>query len=68
MEGDIITMQDIFAFERLGVTTDGKAYGQFHCTGIRPTFLDRLKAAGFPMDPGMFQRRVLMHDLEDDPG
>jgi pilus assembly protein CpaF len=62
MEGDIITMQDIFKFEQQGITNDGKAYGQFVATGIRPTFLERLKTAGCDLDMGLFDRQVLMSD------
>jgi len=62
MEGDIITMQDIFAFEQTGVTSNGRAKGQFISTGIRPTFLDRLKTSGCDLDPALFQRRVLVTD------
>jgi pilus assembly protein CpaF len=62
MEGDIITMQDIFAFEQLGVSPQGRAYGQFVATGIRPTFLERLKSAGSPLPVEMFSRRVLLTD------
>ena len=62
MEGEIITMQDIFTFERLGVTASGRTQGQFIATGIRPSFLDRLKTAGCEMDPALFQRQVLMVD------
>ena len=62
MEGDIITMQDIFAFEQQGVTRAGKTHGQFVATGIRPQCLERLKTSGSDLDPGMFMRRVLMTD------
>ena len=62
MEGDIITMQDIFVFEQLGINSKGVAYGQFVCTGIRPTFLDRLEAHGCRLDGDMFERRVLSSD------
>ena len=62
MEGDIITMQDIFSFEQLGVSKSGKAYGQFVATGIRPGFLDRLKTAGTTVDPSIFERQVLASD------
>jgi pilus assembly protein CpaF len=62
MEGDIITMQDIFAFEQTGVSASGRATGQFIATGIRPAFLDRLKTSGCDVDPALFQRRVLMTD------
>jgi pilus assembly protein CpaF len=62
MEGDIITMQDLFLFEQKGVSASGRAYGQFVATGIRPSFLDRLKAAGAEVDPGLFERQVMMTD------
>lgn len=62
MEGDVITMQDLFSFEQSGIGPNGKACGQFVSTGIRPTFLDRFKAAGQELDPAMFTRRVLMTD------
>lgn len=62
MEGDVITMQDLFAFEQLGVSPSGKAYGQFVATGIRPTFLDRMRSSGCNLGPEMFARRVLLTD------
>lgn len=62
MEGDIITMQDIFKFEQLGINGEGKAVGHFVATGIRPTFLDRLRTAGCELDMGLFDRQVLMSD------
>ncbi len=62
MEGDIITMQDIFAFEQTGIAANGKAQGQFIATGIRPSFLDRLRASGCEVDPALFQRQVLCVD------
>jgi len=65
MEGDVVTMQDIFAFEQLGIDSNGKAYGQIVATGIRPGFMDRLKQAGCNIDPGMFERQVLLRDKDD---
>ncbi len=62
MEGDVITMQDIFTFEQLGVSPHGRAIGQFVATGIRPSFLDRLKSSGCHVDPTMFTRQVLLRD------
>ena len=46
MEGDIITMQDIFIYEQHGVDENGKVLGRLVPTGIRPKFMDRLEAAG----------------------
>jgi pilus assembly protein CpaF len=62
MEGDVITMQDIFAFEQVGVTPGGKAHGRFIATGIRPAFLERLRSSGAPVDPHLFERQVLVTD------
>jgi len=65
MEGEIITMQDIFRFESLGATPEGKVWGQFVATGLRPSFLDRLKSHGAPVDERIFERRVLSTDQVD---
>ena len=62
MEGDIITMQDIFAFEQSGLSSKGRAKGQFVATGIRPSFLERLRTTGHDLNPEMFTRRVLLTD------
>ncbi len=62
MEGDVITMQDVFKFEPLGATSEGKMYGQFVATGLRPGFLDRLKAHGASLDQSIFERRVMSTD------
>ena len=55
MEGDIITMQDIFVFEKAGVTQEGKVAGRFRATGVRPKCAERLKAAGIVLPPNMFE-------------
>jgi pilus assembly protein CpaF len=55
MEGDIITMQEIFVFEKLGVTQDGKVMGRFRATGVRPKCAERLRAAGIHLPPDMFE-------------
>ncbi len=64
MEGDVITMQDIFKFEQIGVSSKGRAFGRFIATGLRPTVLDRIKAAGCDIDPSIFEDRVLAVDEE----
>ncbi len=58
MEGDIVTTQDIFLFEKTGITKDGRVTGRFRATGIRPRFYDRLRAAGFQLPPTLFQTVV----------
>jgi pilus assembly protein CpaF len=55
MEGDIITMQEIFVFEKLGVTQEGKVVGRFRATGIRPKCSERLKTAGIHMPAELFE-------------
>lgn len=65
MEGDVVTMQDIFTFEQQGVDSNGQAYGQLVATGLRPTFLERLKSAGCEIGTELFERQVLMSDLDD---
>ena len=55
MEGDVITMQEIFCFEKLGVTPDGKVIGRFRATGVRPKVCERLKASGIHLPPDMFE-------------
>jgi pilus assembly protein CpaF len=54
MEGDTITMQDIFLFRRSGMSPDGRIIGNFEATGVRPTFVDRLKLAGVDLPVGLF--------------
>jgi pilus assembly protein CpaF len=46
MEGDIISMQEIFRFEQTGIDADGKVQGHFCATGVRPRFAERLKTFG----------------------
>jgi pilus assembly protein CpaF len=55
MEGDVITMQEIFTFEKRGVNKEGKVVGRFRATGIRPRCADRLAAAGVELTPEMFE-------------
>ena len=54
MEGDIITMQEIFAFRQTGIGPDGAVTGHFHATGVRPKFIDRLRAYGEALPDAMF--------------
>src|SRR5215813_4154116 len=55
MEGDVITMQEIFMFEKAGVTQEGKVVGRFRATGVRPKACDRLNASGIHLPPDMFE-------------
>jgi pilus assembly protein CpaF len=59
MEGDIITMQDIFTFEQTGVADDGTVKGHFKATGIRPRFVERLRTHGVRVADELFDPTVL---------
>jgi pilus assembly protein CpaF len=54
MEGEVITMQDIFVFERTGLGPNGKVTGRFRATGIRPKCTDKIMAAGMHLRSDMF--------------
>ncbi len=56
MEADVISLQDLFVFERQGVSADGRTVGVFAATGVRPKFADRLKAAGLDLPANMFDQ------------
>jgi len=58
MEGEVITMQDLFVFEKQGLTPEGRVMGRFAATGIRPKFDDKLLAAGIRLDPELFNEEV----------
>ncbi len=58
MEGELVTTQDIFLFERSGLSSDGRVTGRFRPTGVRPKFSERLKAAGIELPTHIFQNVV----------
>jgi pilus assembly protein CpaF len=58
MEGEQVTSQDIFVFERTGLTESGRVTGRFRPTGIRPKFYERLRIAGVPLPSQIFQTIV----------
>ena len=57
MEGDVVTMQEIFVFERRGVDQDGNVQGDLVPTGLRPHFAKRLQLAGIALPIHLFERR-----------
>jgi pilus assembly protein CpaF len=61
MEGDLVTTQDIFVFEKTGVTGEGKVTGRFRPTGVRPKFSERLKHAGIELPAQLFQSTTEIH-------
>ena len=58
MEGDLITMQDIFVFEKTGLTDGGRVTGKFRATGVRPKFYEQLRVSGIQFPPSIFQTVV----------
>lgn len=58
MEGDMITMQDLFVFEKRGLSPEGKVIGRFAATGIRPKFYEKLLSAGIRLRPQIFDEVV----------
>ncbi len=58
MEGELVTMQDIFMFERTGVKENGRVTGRFRASGVRPKFYEKLKAAGINIPTSAFQTVV----------
>ncbi len=60
MEQDTIIMQDIYKFTQKGINAEGKAYGHFECTGVRPSFMDKLECAGVRLPASAFRERVML--------
>jgi len=60
MEGDVITMQEIFRFRQSGVSSDGIVQGRFEATGIRPRFLDQAMAHGIEVSAELFRPDIRM--------
>ena len=58
MEEDIVSMQDVFVFEKQGVAPDGRVLGAFTATGIRPKFAERLKASGIAVPASWFEHSL----------
>jgi pilus assembly protein CpaF len=54
MEGEVITMQEIFGYRQTGLTPEGKVQGHFQASGVRPKFSDRLRAFGIVLPDAMF--------------
>jgi pilus assembly protein CpaF len=60
MEQETVVMQDIYRFIQEGVDENGKAFGRFECTGIRPTFMDRLESGGVRLPASAFRQRTML--------
>ncbi len=59
MEGDTIVMQDIFKFIQQGIGENGKAFGHFESTGVRPKCIEYLESAGVRLPNGLFAQRIM---------
>ena len=62
MEQDTIVMQDIYHYVKEGIDENGRAFGAFEATGVRPNFMDRLEAAGVRLPSSAFRQRVMLED------
>jgi pilus assembly protein CpaF len=58
LEGDVVTLQDIFVFEKHGISPDGRVLGRFCATGILPQFNEKLQAAGLSLPAEIFDEMV----------
>jgi pilus assembly protein CpaF len=54
MEGQVVTMQDLFRFEQRGIDNDGRVLGEFRGTGLRPKFAEKFEVAGIHLAPDLF--------------
>jgi pilus assembly protein CpaF len=59
MEGEVVTMQDIFMFKKAGIGEKGEVLGEFVPTGIRPKFAERLVTSGFTLPMTMFEPQTV---------
>jgi pilus assembly protein CpaF len=55
MEGNIVTMQDIFVYRKRGIRENGEVLGEFVATGVRPKFAERLVVTGIHLPASMFE-------------
>ena len=58
MEGDVISMQEVFRFQRTGITPENKIIGHFTATGVRSSFSERFKLWGYDLPPAIFEPMV----------
>jgi pilus assembly protein CpaF len=61
MEGETVTLQDLFVFEKRGISREGSVQGRFAATGIRPRFSERMMAAGVTLPAELFETVVEVH-------
>ena len=56
-EGDVVTMQEIFRFDRQGIDAEGKVVGELAPTGLRPACSEKLRLSGFELPWQLFERQ-----------
>jgi pilus assembly protein CpaF len=61
VKDDKVDLQEIFTFERIGVTDTGKVQGSFKATGVAPRILERLRISGVNLPPAIFEEVVLVN-------
>jgi pilus assembly protein CpaF len=54
MEGQVVTMQDLYRFDQKGIDNEGHVVGEFHFTGIHPQFAEKFKLAGIDLPQDLF--------------
>jgi pilus assembly protein CpaF len=60
MEQETVVMQDIYTYEQDGIDETGRAVGRFECSGIRPTFMEKLEQAGVRLPASAFRQRTML--------
>jgi pilus assembly protein CpaF len=58
MTGDVVAMQDIFVYDKIGIDPGGRVLGRFRATGVSPKFLERLRTSGIVIPPSVFEHSV----------
>jgi pilus assembly protein CpaF len=60
MEGEVLSIQDLFLFKQTGLDADRRAQGYFQASGLRPQCMTRLESSGMGIPLSLFQERILM--------
>jgi pilus assembly protein CpaF len=58
MDEDVVSMQDVFLFEKRGIGLNGRVLGRFHATGVMPRFAEKIKASGISVSPSLLDHSV----------
>jgi pilus assembly protein CpaF len=58
MDQDVVSMQDVFVFEKRGVGLNGRVLGRFHSTGVVPRFAEKIRTSGISLQPSIFDLSV----------